>query len=148
MCAPTPRARDVRVTSATLKVFLVDGRSIRVPLTHFPRLDRATRQEQRGWRLRDEGQGIRWDAINVDVSVVELLATGPRPRAMAVRLTQEDIRLTLTDWRQLWVPLRWFPQLHKHPDILWGRWRWVGDGEGLHWEEIDLYISVASVLAR
>jgi hypothetical protein len=136
------------VSQGLLKVFLADGRSIRVPLVRFPQLAGADRPLQRGWRLLDEGRVIRWDAAQLEVPVEGLLSTEPRPRLMRVRLLQEEIRVTLTDHREVRVPLRWFPQLHGNPEILWGRWRCVGNGEGLYWQEIELLIPVEALLAK
>jgi hypothetical protein len=68
------RAIDVRVDSDALEVDLVDGRTVRVPLTWFPRLAGATAHQRADWRLIGRGLGIRWDAIDEDVSVEGLLA--------------------------------------------------------------------------
>jgi hypothetical protein len=141
-----PVATDVRVAEGLLKVFLADGRSVRVPLDRLPLLARASRPLQRAWRLLEGGRLIRWDAAGTEVRVAELLSAQPRPRIVRVRLMQEEIRVTLTDGREVRVPLRWFPRLHGDRDVLWGRWRC--DGHGLYWEEIDLLVTVEDLLAQ
>ena len=68
------RAREVRVTSDELIVGLVDGRTISVPLTWFPRLLHAgTGPAPGNWELLGEGEGIRWPELDEDVSVAGLL---------------------------------------------------------------------------
>lgn len=67
----------VRISDDALGVSLADGREISVPLGWFPRLQHATPGERRAWRLLDYGRGIRWDAIDEDISVAGLLAGRP-----------------------------------------------------------------------
>jgi hypothetical protein len=67
------RATDVRIGRRHLEVALVDGRSIRVPFAWFPRLQAATPEQRRHWRLIGKGVGIRWDEIDEDLSVANLL---------------------------------------------------------------------------
>jgi len=66
-------ATDVRFDKDSLHVFLSDGRRISAPLTWFPRLRDASEAQRRKWRLIGKGVGIRWDAIDEDVSVASLL---------------------------------------------------------------------------
>lgn len=67
------RATDVRVGRHHLEVHLADGRSVRVPLAWFPKLVAATARQRREWRLIGRGIGIRWDALDEDLSVEGLL---------------------------------------------------------------------------
>jgi hypothetical protein len=69
-----PLAQAARVTQDTLHVDLDDGRTISVPLAWYPRLLHATTEERKGWRLIGKGRGIRWEAIDEDISVDGLLA--------------------------------------------------------------------------
>ena len=59
----------VRISDDALGVSLADGREISVPLDWFPRLQHATPWERQDWRLLDCGRGIRWDAIDEDISI-------------------------------------------------------------------------------
>jgi len=53
----------------------------------------------------------------------------------------------LADGRTISVPLTWFPRLaHATPEER-NRWRLIGKGEGIHWEEIDEDVSVEGLLA-
>jgi hypothetical protein len=67
------RATDVRIGRRHLEVSLVDGRTVRVPFAWFPRLQAATPEQRRAWRLIGKGIGIRWEQIDEDLSVANLL---------------------------------------------------------------------------
>ena len=51
----------------------MDGRTVRVPFAWFPRLQAATPEQRREWRLIGKGIGIRWEQIDEDLSVANLL---------------------------------------------------------------------------
>ncbi len=68
-----PLAVKVAFTDEALNVGLVDGRTISVPLSWFPRLEEASSAERKNWDLIGGGLGIRWNAIDEDVSVESLL---------------------------------------------------------------------------
>jgi hypothetical protein len=72
-----PNAIDVNVTDDTLSVELSDGRSIAVALAWYPRLVHADQTERENWRLIGQGEGIHWEALDEDLSVVGLLAGRP-----------------------------------------------------------------------
>jgi hypothetical protein len=66
-------AEAVRVTEDALAVDLVDGRSISVPLSWFPRLAHGTPKERAHWRFVGQGEGIHWPDLDEDISVRSLL---------------------------------------------------------------------------
>jgi hypothetical protein len=68
-----PLAIDVSFSSDMLQVELADGRAIAVPLEWFPDLAAASVKDRKNWQLIGGGLGIRWDAIDEDVSVESLL---------------------------------------------------------------------------
>ena len=72
--AKAVRATAVRVGRDYLEVTLAEGRVISVPISWFPRLAEASQQERRGWRFIGRGLGIRWDKLDEDISVENLLA--------------------------------------------------------------------------
>jgi hypothetical protein len=80
-----PVAKSVRVTAHDLIVELADGRTISVPLTWFPRLAHAAREQLLNYELLADGEGIRWPELDEDLSVAGLLrgsgpgAAGDRP---------------------------------------------------------------------
>ena len=61
-------------TGDALVVDLVDGRTITVPLTWYPRLAHGTPAERANWRFIGEGEGIHWPDLDEDISVEGLLA--------------------------------------------------------------------------
>ena len=68
------RAQVVSLTEDALVVELVDGRTITVPLTWYPRLAHGTKAERQHWRLIGEGEGIHWPDLDEDISIEGLLA--------------------------------------------------------------------------
>ena len=69
------------------------------------------------------------------------------PRAEAVTVTQDTLVVELNDGRTISAPLAWFPRLlHATLDER-NRWRLIGKGHGIHWEDLDEDISVEGLLA-
>jgi hypothetical protein len=68
-----PLAVDVAFSNDMLQVELADGRAIAVPLEWFPDLQNASLKDRKNWQLIGGGLGIRWEAIDEDVSVESLL---------------------------------------------------------------------------
>lgn len=69
------------------------------------------------------------------------------PRAEAVSVTQDTLVVELNDGRTISVPLAWFPRLlHSTLDER-NKWRFIGKGHGIHWEDLDEDISVEGLLA-
>jgi hypothetical protein len=71
--AEEPRAVAVDFTAVALVVRLEDGRSLSVPLTRLPRLKQASSRQRRAYELVDDGEEIRWPALDEDLSVAGLL---------------------------------------------------------------------------
>jgi len=68
------------------------------------------------------------------------------PLALEVRITENELTVSLADGRTISVPLAWFPRLlHATPEQR-TRFEIMGDGEGIHWPELDEDISVAGLL--
>lgn len=67
------RATNVDVQDDLLVVSLEDGRTVSVPLSWFPRLEAASEEQLRNWKLIGPGWGIHWPAMDEHVSVVSLL---------------------------------------------------------------------------
>ena len=51
----------------------------------------------------------------------------------------------LEDGRELSVPLEWFPKLRDANKEQLNNWRFIGGGEGIHWEELDEDILVEAL---
>src|SRR5262245_21517540 len=70
-------AQQVTVTDDALIVDLVDGRTVSVPVSWYPRLAHGTPAERSNWRLLGRGEGIHWPDLDEDISVAGLLAGRP-----------------------------------------------------------------------
>lgn len=68
-----PLAVDVTCTDDSLRVVLADGREISVPLVWSLRLQKATPEQRKNWRLIGGGVGIHWEDVDEDISVESLL---------------------------------------------------------------------------
>ena len=75
-----PLARDIEIRDDELRVSLIDGRRVCVPLVWFPRLLEASAEQRENWELLGDGEGIRWPDIDEDLSVAGFLV-GARARA-------------------------------------------------------------------
>lgn len=68
-------------------------------------------------------------------------------RAQEVRVTDDALIVDLVDGRIISVPLAWYPRLAHGSVAERSRWRFVGEGEGIHWSDLDEDISVEGLLA-
>ncbi len=68
------------------------------------------------------------------------------PRAQEVEVTEDELRVSLADGRRVSVPLAWFPRLLHASPAQRSRWELLGDGEGIHWPEVDEDLSVVGIL--
>lgn len=69
-----PLAVAVSFTDDAICIVLADGREISAPLTWFPRLQKASPEQRKKWRLIGGGVGIHWEAVDEDISVESLLS--------------------------------------------------------------------------
>jgi hypothetical protein len=81
------------------------------------------------------------------------MSTSPSPsevgeaRALGVRITDDALIVDLVDGRIISVPLAWYPRLAHGTAAERSRWRFIGEGEGIHWADLDEDISVEGLLA-
>lgn len=69
-----PLAAQVTVTDEKLIVELVDGRSLIVPLSWYPRLLHASLEERQNCQLLGDGYAIEWTDLDEHIGVEGLLA--------------------------------------------------------------------------
>ena len=74
-------------------------------------------------------------------SVVEI-----RPRAREVSISDDELMVLLADGRKISVPLAWFPRLLHATSDQRQNFELLGEGEGIHWPDIDEDLSVAGLL--
>lgn len=68
------------------------------------------------------------------------------PRAQSVSVSDDELVVHLRDGRTLSVPLVWFPRLSRASAQERGNHRLIGDGDGIHWPDLDEDISVRALL--
>ena len=66
--------------------------------------------------------------------------------ARDVAFTEDEMIVSLADGRRIAVPLAWFPRLADASREQLENWELLGDGEGIHWPELDEDISVTGLL--
>ena len=66
--------------------------------------------------------------------------------ATDLSFTKDKMVVYFEDGRELAVPLEWFPKLRNASIEQLKKWRFIGNGEGIHWEELDEDISVVNLL--
>ena len=69
------------------------------------------------------------------------------PLAKSVRFDADTMWLNLADGRQLGVPLAYFPRLLRASPEQRKIFLITGGGTGIHWDDLDEDISVASLLS-
>lgn len=77
----------------------------------------------------------------MSISAVEL-----HPLAQDVEFTEDDLIVSLIDGRKVIVPLIWFPRLSNATKEQLENHEILGDGEGIHWPDIDEDLSVEGLL--
>jgi hypothetical protein len=59
---------------------------------------------------------------------------------------ENKMHITLEDGREISIPIDWFPTLRDASKDHRDNWRLIGDGEGIHWEDLDEDILVEALL--
>ncbi len=66
--------------------------------------------------------------------------------AETVRFGEDTLIVHLSDGREISVPLEWFPRLRDATPEQRQNWRLITRGIGIHWEDVDEDIAVATLL--
>jgi hypothetical protein len=66
--------------------------------------------------------------------------------AVNVHFSKDALHVSLSDGREISVPLEWFPRLRDATSDQRSNWRFIARGIGIHWEEIDEDIAVSTLL--
>ena len=75
-----------------------------------------------------------------------ILAVELHPLAHNVMCANDILSVDLIDGRTITVPVSWFPTLSNATQSQRENWELLGDGEGIHWPEIDEDLSVLGLL--
>ena len=66
--------------------------------------------------------------------------------AKDVRFDMDRLHVQLSDGREISAPLEWFPKLRNATPEQRSRWKLIGKGIGIHWDDLDEDLSVAGLL--
>ena len=66
--------------------------------------------------------------------------------ATTVWFADSKLFVRLTDGREVGVPIDWYPCLRDAPIEDLNNWRFIGRGQGTHWETLDEDLLVVSFL--
>ncbi len=59
---------------------------------------------------------------------------------------EDMLHVRLVDGREVGVPVSWFPRLENASLSERKNWRLIGDGIGIHWEDLDEDLSIQALL--
>lgn len=68
------------------------------------------------------------------------------PKAEDVKVTEDTLTVDISDGRTISAPLEWFPRLLNATPQERNKWRLIGRGHGIYWEDIDEDISIEGLL--
>jgi hypothetical protein len=67
--------------------------------------------------------------------------------AVDVKVDDKTLTVTLDDGRILSLPLSWYPRLYYGSQEERNNCRFIGNGEGIHWEDLDEDISIEGIIS-
>ncbi len=68
------------------------------------------------------------------------------PKIQNLNITDDTLSVDLSDGRTISVPLAWYPRLLNASETERNDWQTIGEGEGIHWEELDEDISTKNLI--
>ena len=74
------------------------------------------------------------------------IAASSEPRIVTIEITEDSIIARLADGRTISVPLAWSWRLSNATLKQRNHFEIIGDGEGIHWPDIDEDISARGML--
>ncbi len=78
----------------------------------------------------------------MNTSVTEIVIPG----ASSVAITDDTLCVDLLDGRTISVPLAWYPRLLQGTVAERSKWQFIGNGHGIHWDDLDEDISVEGLI--
>jgi hypothetical protein len=70
----------------------------------------------------------------------------PGESAKQISISEDELSVLLADGRRISVPLVWFPRLLRATPAQRSNYQLLGEGQGIHWPELDEDLSVAGLL--
>ena len=77
---------------------------------------------------------------------MSIVANIAEPRIINFQITDEEIMAHLADGRTIIVPLAWSWRLSEATPEQRSKFEILGDGQGVHWPDIDEDISIEGML--
>ena len=68
------------------------------------------------------------------------------PMIERVTVTDDTLCADLSDGRTIAVPLAWYPRLLHGSIEERNNWRFIGGGNGIHWEQLDEDVSIKNLI--
>ncbi|MCW7551687.1 DUF2442 domain-containing protein [Endozoicomonas gorgoniicola] len=68
------------------------------------------------------------------------------PLAQDVQFSESELIVSLVDGRVILVPISWFPSLANGTKQQLSNWELLGEGDGIHWPDLDEDLSVKGLL--
>jgi Protein of unknown function (DUF2442) len=68
------------------------------------------------------------------------------PTIQQVAITDDTLSADLSDGRTICVPLAWYPRLLHGSVEERNNWRFIGGGNGIHWDQLDEDISIKNLI--
>jgi hypothetical protein len=75
-----------------------------------------------------------------------LIAEIQANKAKSILVNDDTLTIELADGRTLSAPIAWYPRLFHGNMAERNNWEWIGDGEGIHWPDLDEDISVEGLI--
>jgi len=67
-------------------------------------------------------------------------------KGINIIISEDTLTVELADGRSLSVPIAWYPRLFYGSQQERENWELIGDGEGIHWPDLDEDISVEGLI--
>lgn len=71
-----------------------------------------------------------------------MTTTDAPPQAREIEITEDTLVVHVKDGRTISVPLAWFPRLLDATQAQLVNYRFIGNGIGIHWPDLDEDLSV------
>jgi hypothetical protein len=68
-------------------------------------------------------------------------------QAVNLSFSEEKMTIFMEDGREIRIPLEWFPRLREATMEQLENWRFIGNGEGIHWNELDEDLLVSELVS-
>ncbi|MCX7046999.1 MAG: DUF2442 domain-containing protein [Candidatus Sumerlaeota bacterium] len=78
---------------------------------------------------------------------MKTLALETEPIAVDLSVTEDDLVVSLSDGRRIFVPLAWYPRLLNGSSSERQNWQLLGNGYAIEWPDLDEHIGVEGLLA-